>query len=209
MRRLSNWEEISITRVPMGQEICTTAIQSTMAMCALANGGRLMRPMLIDRLEDENGEVVVRYQPQVVRQACRPEIARAMVAALKTVVTTNGTAVKGSLENFTVAGKTGTAQKANARFGYMPGKYYSSFIGFFPADAPELCIYVALDEPKNGHYGGLAVGPFFKTVADKTAKYLGIKPEFIKEEILTAGGRSSNSMAVSVKAAGGVAIKHN
>jgi cell division protein FtsI/penicillin-binding protein 2 len=178
-------------------------------MCAVANGGKLMRPMLIDRLEDENGKTVVRYQPQMVRQVCRPEIARAMVTALKTVVTTNGTAVKGNLENYTVAGKTGTAQKAYLKFGYVPGKYYSSFIGFFPADAPELCIYVALDEPKNGHYGGLAVGPYFKSIADKSAKYLGIKPEFIKEETIAANGRSSNSMVVNGRASNGVAIKHN
>jgi cell division protein FtsI/penicillin-binding protein 2 len=209
VRRLSNWEEISITRVPMGQEICTTAIQSAMSMCAIANGGRLMRPMLIDRIEDEKGGVVVKYQPQYVRQVCRPEIAKAMVTALKSVATTNGTAIKSSMENYTVAGKTGTAQKANGKFGYVPGKYYTSFIGFFPAEAPELCIYIGLDEPKNGHMGGLAAGPYFKNVADKTAKYLGIKPEFMKDESVTASGRSSNSIVTMGKGSNGVPVKHN
>lgn len=209
VRRLSNWEEISITRVPMGQEICTTAIQSAMSMCAIANGGRLMRPMLIDRIEDEKGGVVVKYQPQYVRQVCRPEIAKAMVTALKSVATTNGTAIKSSMENYTVAGKTGTAQKANGKLGYMPGKYYTSFIGFFPAETPELCIYIGLDEPKNGHMGGLAAGPYFKNVADKTAKYLGIKPEFMKDESVTASGRSSNSIVTMGKGSNGVPVKHN
>ena len=182
---LTNWTKISITRIPMGQEVSVTPLQMVMAMSAIANQGRLMRPMLVNRLEDEQGNVVVKYQPQMIRQVCREEAATQMVTALKTVVATNGTAPKARLENYTVAGKTGTAQKAN-KFGYLPGKYFSSFIGFFPADQPAVCISVVLDEPKQGHYGGQIAAPVFKNIAERLANYLNIRPEFLKGDSLVA-----------------------
>ena len=119
----------------MGQGIAVSTLQTTMAMCAIANNGCLMRPMLVDRLEDSEHNVTAKYSPQRVRQVISENTARQMVTALKTVVTTNGTAAKAALQHYTVAGKTGTAQKAGPG-GYAPGKYFSSFIGFFPADAP-------------------------------------------------------------------------
>ena len=80
------------------------------------------------------------------------------------------------MEHFTVAGKTGTAQKVEHGH-YAPLKYFSSFIGFFPADNPEICISIVLDEPKNGHYGGQTAAPFFKEMADRAANYLNLKPD--------------------------------
>jgi cell division protein FtsI/penicillin-binding protein 2 len=99
-----------------------------------------------------------------------------MVTALKTVVSKQGTGGKAVLEHYTVAGKTGTAQKAGVG-GYLPGKYVASFIGFFPADEPELCIGVFLDEPQHGYYGGQVAAPFFKTMAEQVAQYLSIRPD--------------------------------
>lgn len=171
-----SWDKLTISRIPMGQSVATTPLQMIMAMSAIANGGKLMRPMLVDRLEDQQGHVVVKYQPQMVRQAVSQDAARQMVAALKTVVSEKGTAEKAALEYYTVAGKTGTAQKVENRV-YAPGKYFSSFIGFFPADNPELCISVVLDEPKNGHYGGQTAAPFFHGIAERSASYLNLRPE--------------------------------
>jgi cell division protein FtsI/penicillin-binding protein 2 len=99
-----------------------------------------------------------------------------MVEALKTVVSTNGTASHAQLVNYTVAGKTGTAQKAGAG-GYLPGKYFSSFIGFFPADSPRVCIAVFLDEPRVGYYGGQVAAPVFKRIAEDIGNYLVIPPD--------------------------------
>jgi cell division protein FtsI/penicillin-binding protein 2 len=132
-----------------------------MAMSAIANGGRLMRPMLVDRLEDYAGQVVAKYQPQMVRRVIGEAAARQMVEALKTVVSTNGTAPAARLDYFTVAGKTGTAQKSRPG-GYLDGKYFSSFIGFLPADDPEICISVVMDDPKHGYYGGMTCAPIFR-----------------------------------------------
>jgi cell division protein FtsI/penicillin-binding protein 2 len=97
-----------------------------------------------------------------------------------------GTAKRAALEYYTVAGKTGTAQKAG-RGGYLPGKYYASFVGFFPADAPALCILVSMDEPKGDYYGGLTAAPVFKAIAERTAGYLGLQPDLVQQGSIVSG----------------------
>jgi cell division protein FtsI/penicillin-binding protein 2 len=175
-RPVKNWSKVSVAQIPMGQGIAVTRLQMAMAMCAIANDGVLMRPMLINRLEDSDGNTVVRYSPQSVRRIISDEAAKDTVEALKTVVSAEGTAAKAAMEHYTVAGKTGTAQKVEDGR-YVHGKYISSFIGFFPADNPELCISIVLDEPKEGYYGGQVAGPVFREIAERTANYLNIKPD--------------------------------
>jgi cell division protein FtsI/penicillin-binding protein 2 len=177
---VKKWSKVSIAQIPMGHGIAVTRMQMIMAMCAIANDGWLMRPMLVDRLEDQEHNLVAKYGPLRLRQVISEQASRDMVTALKTVVSTNGTAVKAAMENYTVAGKTGTAQKVeNGR--YVHGKYFSSFIGFFPADEPELCIAVMLDEPRQGYYGGTTAGPTFKQIAERAANYLNIRPDKLME----------------------------
>ena len=173
---LKNWSKVSVAQIPMGQGISVTRMQMMMAMCAIANNGKLMRPMLVDHLEDDSGTVVARYEPQPVRQVVSETAAKQMVEALKTVVTAEGTAVKAAMTNYTVAGKTGTAQKVEGGQ-YVHGKYVASFIGFLPADNPELCISIVLDEPKEGYYGGQVAAPVFKQIAERVASYLNIQPD--------------------------------
>lgn len=171
------WSKLSISRISIGHGIAITPIQLVMAMSAVANGGRLMRPMLVDRIEDERGELVLKYQPQVVRQVVSERTARQMVTALKTVTSTHGTARRARLDHYSSAGKTGTAQKP-VPGGYSSTKFFSSFVGFFPADDPQLSIAVVLDEPKlSNYYGGSTAGPAFKAIAERAAKYLAIKPD--------------------------------
>jgi cell division protein FtsI/penicillin-binding protein 2 len=174
---LKSWSKLSIARIPMGQGVAVTPLQMTMAMSAIANKGRLMRPMLVDRLIDGDGKVVMKYQPQPVRQVASPAAMSQMVTALKTVVSSEGTAPKARLDHYTVAGKTGTAEKVENGH-YVSDKYFSSFIGFFPADNPELCIAVFIDEPPKGdHFGGAAAGPIFKAIAERAANYLDLRPD--------------------------------
>jgi cell division protein FtsI/penicillin-binding protein 2 len=175
MHPLKNWTKVSIAQIPMGQGVAVTRLQMMMAMCAIANHGLLMRPMLVDRLEDSDHNVVAKYTPQPVRQIISESAARLMVKALKTVVGPEGTAPKAALEHYCVAGKTGTAQKAEN--GVYVRKYFSSFVGFFPADNPELCISVMMDDPKQGYYGGQTAAPVFKQIAERTANYLNIRPD--------------------------------
>ena len=179
---LDHWTKVSIAQIPMGQGVSVTRLQMAMAMCAVANNGVLMRPMLVDRLEDRDHQVVAKYSPQRVRQVISESAARDMVTALKTVPTAKGTAVKAGMTNYIVAGKTGTAQKLEANRHYSHTKFISSFIGFFPADHPEVCISIVLDEPKQGYYGGLAAAPVFHEVAERVANYLKIRPDRIEEE---------------------------
>ena len=113
-------------------------------------------------LQDRDGNVVQRYAPQRVRQVISDATDKMMIEALKTVPTKDGTAPDAAMKNYVVAGKTGTAQKAENGV-YVSGKYLSSFIGFFPADNPQICISVVMDEPKEGYYGGKVCGPVFRT----------------------------------------------
>jgi cell division protein FtsI/penicillin-binding protein 2 len=174
---VTNWHKVSIAQIPMGQGIAVTGLQMMMAMCAIANKGVLMRPMIVDRLEDNDHKVVEKYSPQRVRQVISEPTAEQMVKALKTVVSPEGTAAKAALAHYTVAGKTGTAQKPGGPTGYLPEKFFASFIGFFPADNPEVCISVMMDEPKHEHYGGQIAAPVFKQIAESVANYLNIRPE--------------------------------
>ncbi len=175
-RPVKNWSKVSVAQIPMGQGIAVTRLQMMMAMCAIANDGVLMRPMLVDRLEDGEGNTVVRYSPQSVRRIIDDNADKEMIEALKTVVSADGTAAKAAMEHYTVAGKTGTAQKVEGGE-YVHGKYISSFIGFFPADDPQLCISIVMDEPKEGYYGGQVAGPVFKEIAERAANYLNIRPD--------------------------------
>jgi len=175
---VKDWYKVSIAQIPMGQGLAVTPLQMTMAVSAIANGGRLVRPCLVDRLEDQQNNLVVKYPAQPGRQVISEDTARLMVQALKKVVLAGGTAPKAKLEHYTAAGKTGTGQKPP----YGTHKYFSSFIGFFPADDPELCISVFLDEPDpKVYYGGETAGPIFKAIAERAAASLGIRPDVTPE----------------------------
>ena len=178
VRPADKWGKYSIAQIPMGQGVAVTRLQMAMAVGALANDGVLMRPMLVKRLEDSSGYVVERYEPQSVRRVVTEQTAKEMVEALKTVVSKDGTAPLAAITNYVVAGKTGTAQKV------VDGKYASdrfvvSFIGFFPADDPQVCISIVMDSPKEGGkaFGGALCGPVFHDVAQRCASYLNIPPD--------------------------------
>lgn len=183
---LKKWDGITGSRVSIGHSAAATPLQMAMAMAAIANGGKLMRPLLVDRLEDADGKVVMKNHPQIVRQVFKPETSKQVVETLKRVVSTDGTAAGARLGYYTAAGKTGTAQKlVNGE--YSHSKYFSSFIGFFPADNPELLIYVAVDEPEKskGYYGGVVAAPAFKNIALRAANHLNIRPETAVGEPVT------------------------
>ncbi|MGO8766989.1 MAG: peptidoglycan D,D-transpeptidase FtsI family protein [Limisphaerales bacterium] len=173
---VKDWTKVSIAQIPMGQGVGVTRLQMLLAMAAIANGGWLTRPMLVKCLEDRDGNAVEQYEPQRVRQVVSDETAKEMVEALKTVVSPEGTAPGAAMKDYVVAGKTGTAQKVENGT-YVHGKYYASFIGFFPADKPQLIISIVMDEPKEGFYGGQVCGPVFREVAEQCASYLNIPPD--------------------------------
>jgi cell division protein FtsI/penicillin-binding protein 2 len=177
----------SIAQIPMGQGLAVTRLQMAMAFGAIASGGVLMHPMLVKRLEDPNGNVVQRYEPQSVRRVVTEATAKQMIEALKTVVSKDGTAPLAAITNYTVAGKTGTAQKVvDGR--YSSEKFVISFIGFFPADNPEICISVVMDSAKEGGraFGGALCGPVFSEIGRRCASYLNIPPDKTPPQSATA-----------------------
>ncbi len=172
-----DWSGLSITRIPIGHEVMATPLQMAMAMAALGNGGVLMRPMLVDRLEDQNGQLVVRYGPVAVRRVLSESTAAAMLRALRGVASQEGTARNAELELHSLAGKTGTSEKFYGGT-YKSGKYYASFYALIPAEKPELCILVGVDEPKRGaHQGGATAGVIFKDIAEEVLRILQIPPD--------------------------------
>ena len=173
---VNQWSKVSIAQIPMGHGVAVTRLQMLYAMAAIANHGWLMRPMIVKQLQERDGSVVQRYAPERARQVIGEPAYRDILEALKTVPAPGGTAPDAAMKNYVVAGKTGTAQKAE-NGAYAPGKYISSFIGFFPADNPELCISIVMDEPKEGYYGGKVCGPVFREIAERCASYLNIPPD--------------------------------
>ena len=178
VRPPDKWGKYSIAQIPMGQGVAVTRLQMAMAVGAIANDGVLMRPMLVKRLQDRDGKVVQQYEPQTVRRVISEETAKKMVEALKTVVSDDGTAPQARLASYVVAGKTGTAQKV-IDGAYSNEKFVITFIGFLPADDPQLCISIVMDAPKEGGhaFGGALCGPVFHKIAERCASYLNIPPD--------------------------------
>lgn len=192
---LNKWHKTTILSIPMGHEIAVTPIQVAMAVSAIANNGVLMKPMLIDRLEDKDGNLISKYQPMSVREVVSSETAKLITSAMRRVTSSkHGTAQRAALELYTVAGKTGTAEKPGPG-GYQFDKNFSTFVGFFPSESPELCIGIFIDEPKEGHLGGIVCAPVFKNVATQAANYLSIKPDIEPEQTPDSQkNKSSNSI---------------
>lgn len=178
LRSRRSWGDDDRTRIPIGQGITVTPLQITMAVSAIANGGYLMRPLVVDRLEDPDGNVVARYSPNLIRQVISEGTARQMTEALKTVVSPIGTGKNAMMKYYSVAGKTGTSDiPKNGSFTH--GQNLASFIGFLPASEPELVISVFVNEPRGGGTGGRCAAPTFKEIALTAANYLNLKPDLL------------------------------
>ena len=184
LRKTDKWSAISITRVPMGQEVLASPIQLATAMCVIANGGKLMEPMLTKQVTDPSGRVLKTFEPHVVRQVISPAAAREVAEALHQV-TIDGTAKGVKITDaqgrgFSYAGKTGTAQKWIAGEGYSHTQHVSSFLGFMPVEDPQFVCLVMVDDPKTkprGDYGATVSAPVFAAIARQMAQIIGIQPD--------------------------------
>lgn len=179
------WDGLTITRLPMGHAVSATPMQVHSAMSVIANGGILMEPMLTKRVFDHEGQDVIRFSPQAKRRVISAEVAGVVSRMLADVVGENGTARRAAVQNYAVAGKTGTTQKiVDGR--YSKQHHVASFSGFFPADRPELVVTVIVDEPnlKGVGYGGSIAAPAFRNIAEACSAYLGIRPSRTGEAFL-------------------------
>ncbi|MFA7257197.1 MAG: penicillin-binding protein 2 [Kiritimatiellales bacterium] len=181
------WSKMSITRIAMGHEVLVTSMQILNAINTIANDGIRMRPLIIRKVVNTQGETVAEAQPEVLARPIRPETAKQMRRLLARVTQPGGTAPQAALPGYLVAGKTGTAQKVNLeQGGYYHDKFIASFVGFLPVENPAISIIVVADEPQQGgYYGGTVCAPYFREIADQTVRYLRIPPEGFTTEYLT------------------------
>jgi cell division protein FtsI (penicillin-binding protein 3) len=177
MRPGASWARIDLAVHSFGQGVSVTPLQMAAAFGAIANGGLLMRPYVVRRVVRPTGDVAVENRPVVVRRAVSARTAETVTALLRRVVEEKGgTGSKARLDEFPVAGKTGTAQKVNLQTGGYSSKRIGSFVGFVPADRPRAVIVVLIDEPGTSSYGGVVAAPVFRAIAGSVLKRLGVDP---------------------------------
>ncbi|MCZ0755533.1 penicillin-binding protein [Anoxybacillus sp. J5B_2022] len=171
-----------------GQGTSITPIQQIQAATAIANGGKMMKPYVVDRIVDpDTKKVVVQHKPEVVGEPITKETAQKVLDILETVVTSEkGTGRPYQIEGYRVAGKTGTAQIPSPKGGYLTGyeNYIFSFLGMAPKEDPQLLMYVAVQQPKLSptETGAAPVSMIFNTVMKNSLQYLNIRPSFEKTE---------------------------
>jgi cell division protein FtsI (penicillin-binding protein 3) len=159
-----------------GQGVSVTILQMALALSAMGNNGVLMEPHLVKAVVSPQGKPVKEYPPRPIRRVLSQHTAREMLAIMETVTQQGGTAKEAAPPGFTVAGKTGTAQKVIGR-AYSHTKFNSWFIGLIPADNPVLAIAVVVEEPKGAIYGGVIAGPIFREIAAQSLRILGYYPK--------------------------------
>ena len=163
LRRLENWSGFSLASVTIGQEVAVTTLQLAMAYSAIANGGFLMKPRLVSQIVNNTGRPVYREEPEVLRKISEPSVMKDLTAMLIQVVET-GTGTSARIPGWSIAGKTGTAEKF-IDGEYSASKYISNFAGFFPAENPQIVGVLVLNEPRYGfHWGGIGAAPIFRRV---------------------------------------------
>jgi cell division protein FtsI (penicillin-binding protein 3) len=178
LRKAESWSAIDLATHAFGQGISATPLQMVMAYGAIANGGFLMRPYVTRRVVSPEGEIVLEIQPHVVRRVISEKTARSLASILKDVTNEGGTGVMANVDGFEVAGKTGTAQKADpVHGGYAAKKRVASFVGFVPANDPRLVALVLIDEPEVNVYGGVVAAPAFRNIAQAALRHLAVAPQ--------------------------------
>ncbi|MEA2014465.1 MAG: penicillin-binding transpeptidase domain-containing protein [Thermodesulfobacteriota bacterium] len=169
LRDPKDWADIDFATIAFGQGVSVTSIQLVTAMSAIANDGVLMKPHVVQCMVDKKGRVVKKFEPVAVRRAISPETSHKITSILTNVVEgEGGTGENARIVNLSVAGKTGTSQKFDFDMGnYSAEKVQVSFIGFFPAEDPQMVILVVLDEPKIHRWGGSAAAPVFRKISEQ------------------------------------------
>ena len=169
VRPVKNWVPVDTAMIGFGQGVSVTAIQLIAAVSAVANNGVLMKPYIVRGFADKDNRLIKLYTPTIVRKVISPDVAKRLTNMLTEVVSApDGTGKNARIVNVAVAGKTGTSQKFDFTRGvYSSERVRTSFMGFFPADNPQVAILVILDEPQRDKWGGVAAAPVFKNIGEQ------------------------------------------
>ena len=194
------WDGLTFTRIPMGQSVAATALQMHQAMGVIASGGVLLKPQIIKRIRDSNGDIVYRFDRVEERRVIKASTAKTMARMLLGVTSgSDSTGFRAAIPGYEVGGKTGTTQKlvpmqmasGKSKLVYSKTHHVSSFVGFFPATDPQVEISVIVDDadartPGKIGYGGLVAAPSFKHLGEQLIPYMAIRAP----SVLGAAGRS-------------------
>jgi len=185
LRPHQNWSQVAVGTIAFGQGIAATPIQLVTALSTIANGGVAPKPLIVESAAPAGGEERPINRPVRQGRVITPRTAKIVTEYLKRVVSEKGTGRNAMVPGYTVAGKTGTAQKAKEKSrGYADGKYVASFMGFLPADRPRLAMIVVIDEPDSKRpYGGLTAAPVFQAIAKQAMVLLKVPSEDQPAEI--------------------------
>jgi len=177
LRSVKSWAAIDLATHSFGQGIAVTPLQMVMAIGTIANGGTLMQPHVVRRVVGADGTVLLDRKPVVVRRVVSERSARTTAELLRRAVEEKGgTGSRAKLEEFHVAGKTGTSQKARIGARGYSEKRIGSFVGFVPVEAPRLVALVVIDEPSTTSYGGVVAAPVFRAIASEALRILDVVP---------------------------------
>ena len=192
----TKWTDSALASVSMGYQVGVTPLQMVTAVSSVANGGNYIEPRVVRAIYRDGRRLVVR--PRVVRQTVSKDTAASMTAIMEQVVA-RGTGTLAKIPGYTIAGKTGTANKLVN--GHYSSDTYASFVGFLPSNDPVVAILVVLDAPRgnNGHFGGPVSAPIFRRIAEETLRYLRVPPSINPETpVLVARNESEPAHPVGV-----------
>jgi len=176
LRNYKDWDNTTMTSIPYGQEVAATSMQIARAYAAVANGGYLVKPYVVEKMV-KNGNVIYEHSVQKSGKILSEDQRQKLITMMKMVVEKGGSGQKAFIDSYEVAGKTGTAQKHDpSKKGYLPGKYVASFVGFLPADKPEILTFIMVNEPHPAYYGGDVAAPVFKAINEAAISYMHIAP---------------------------------
>jgi len=175
---VSSWSKYTLTSLAIGQEINVTPLQMVCAFAAIGNGGILYKPRILKRVANKDGTVVRISQPVSVRNIISAQAAAKLKQALAKVVE-DGTGTRAKSKFYSIAGKTGTAQKTlPGQKGYAEGKFVASFVAFAPVESPRIAVIVVVDQPRGkSYFGGSVAAPAAGRIVEESLKYLRVPPD--------------------------------
>jgi stage V sporulation protein D (sporulation-specific penicillin-binding protein) len=179
VRSLKSWSGVDIAMISFGQGIAVTPIQMISAIAAVANDGIYVKPRILRYMTNANFETLKAIPISKTPVGISKKTSLQLKEMLKGVVE-KGTGIPAQIPGYSIAGKTGTAQKPKVNgLGYDAGKYVASFVGFFPVEKPKYIILVIIDSPKKSIYGSMVAAPVFKKIAQDIIQYFHIPPDYI------------------------------
>ena len=177
LKHPDQWGMRTVASVAIGQEIAVTPLQLVTAISAIANGGALMKPFIVERIQSAAIETIWHQTPEIRRRPIQDRTARTLTALLENAVE-RGTGQQAAIHGYRVAGKTGTAQKVDPETGtYSSTKTIGSFVGFAPVGDPRFAMLVVIDEPQGPDWGGVVAAPVFRQIGEQVLRHLKIPPQ--------------------------------